>query len=185
MKKLSLILVFLIIFTNYSYSQFWKPKKPIENPIDLEQIEKPLVKSTPKPTPSSSLNEAKAIIQQLNSELNTAKLTNKELSEKLKTADTSLQQSEVRLAEVQKNADLIKEWGLEQEKQAFGWMEKFNKCLKRYHFLKNIVAVLAGLYGFILGLSLMKYVPPTYSAYAYALPFVGAILAFFAVWMFL
>jgi len=185
MKKTLLITLFLIIFSNFSYGQFWKPKKQPEKPVEISKKEEIVSKPKQSTSNSSSVSQAKAIIVQLNNELNTAKALNSDLNKQLTSANESLEKSEIRLAEVQKNADLLKQWGIEQETQAFAWMDKFNKCLKRYHFLKNIVAVLAGLYGFILGLSCMKYVPPTYSAYAYALPFVGAILGFFAVWVFL
>jgi hypothetical protein len=63
-------------------------------------------------------------------------------------------------------------------------MEKHTATLKRYHKLKNIAAIVAGLFGAMLGMYCMRLVPPVYAAYAFALPIAGAVLAFGCVWMF-
>ena len=135
--------------------------------------------------PNSTLQEAKNVIQDLNVELRSAKQTNIDLDQKLQTSKSNLENAELRVQEVQKTADILKEWGIEQQSQAFAWMDRFNKAIKRYHFLKNIAATIAAFYGLCLGLYCMKYVPPVYGAYAYALPLVGAVLGFFGVWLFL
>lgn len=135
--------------------------------------------------PNTTLQEAKLVIQELNVELKNAKQTNIDLNEKLETSKSNLEHAESRVQEVQKTADILKEWGIEQQNQAFAWMDKFNKAIKRYHFLKNITATIAAFYGLCLGLYCMKYVPPVYAAYAYALPLIGAIFGFFGVWLFL
>lgn len=174
--KTILSLLILILLSTSSFGQFWKPKP----------------KATPKPTPvavvspnaPSSVQQAKAIIKELNQELKSAKESNAELKTKLDAANTKVKEAEINTQQVQKNADALKNWGLEQQNQAFQWMEKHASTLKRYHRLKNIAAIVAGLFGAMLGMYCMRLVPPVYAAYAFALPIAGAILAFGSVWMF-
>lgn len=134
---------------------------------------------------NSTLQEAKNLIQELNVELKSAKQTNIDLNDKLELSKTHLENADLKIQEVQKTADILKDWGIDQQKQAFEWMDRFNKAIKRYHFLKNITATIAAFYGLCLGLYCMKYIPPVYALYAYSLPIVGAILGFFGVWLFL
>jgi VIT1/CCC1 family predicted Fe2+/Mn2+ transporter len=63
-------------------------------------------------------------------------------------------------------------------------MNKYTSTLKRYHRLKNIAAIVAGLLGAMLGMYCMRLVPSIYAAYALALPIAGAVLAFAGVWLF-
>jgi len=168
--------IFLILFftlNSISFGQFWKPKpKPT-----------PAAVITNKPT-STSLQQAKEVIKELNTELKLAKEENQKLKENLDQANKEVKKGFEKTLEVQKNADLLKEWGIEQQNQAFQWMDKYNKTIKRYHRLKNIAAIVAGLFGAMLGMYCMRIVPPVYAAYAFALPIAGAVMAFGAVWMF-
>lgn len=172
--KTILSLLILTLLSTSSFGQFWKPK------------------ATPKPTPvavvstntPSSVQQAKTIIKELNQELKSAKASNAELKTKLDAANTKVKEAEINTQQVQKNADVLKNWGIEQQNQAFQWMEKHTTTLKRYHRLKNIAAIVAGLFGAMLGMYCMRLVPPVYAAYAFALPIAGAILAFGSVWMF-
>jgi Skp family chaperone for outer membrane proteins len=174
--------IFLIIFftlTSISFGQFWKPK-PKPTPI-------------PKPTPvavitnkvsTTSLQQAKEVIKELNTELKLAKEENQKLKVNLDQANKEVKKGFEKTLEVQKNADLLKDWGIEQQNQAFAWMDKYTQTIKRYHRLKNIAAIVAGLFGAMLGMYCMRLVPPVYAAYAFALPIAGAVMAFGAVWMF-
>ena len=174
--------IFLIIFfalSNLSFGQFWKPK-PKSTPV-------------PKPTPvavvtnkvsTTSLQQAKEVIKELNTELKVAKQENQKLKNNLDQANKEVKKGFEKTLEVQKNADLLKEWGVEQQNQAFEWMDKYTKTIKRYHRLKNIAAIVAGLFGAMLGMYCMRLVPPVYAAYAFALPIAGAVMVFGAVWMF-
>ncbi len=174
--------IFLIIFftlSNLSFGQFWKPK--------------PKPTPTPKPTPvavisnklsTTSLQQAKEVIKELNVELKTAKEENQKLKNNLDQANKEVKKGFEKTLEVQKNADLLKEWGIEQQNQAFTWMDKYTKTIKRYHRLKNVAAIVAGLFGAMLGMYCMRLVPPVYAAYAFGLPIAGAVMAFGAVWMF-
>lgn len=172
------ILPFIILLTlsTTSFSQFWKPKP----------------KSTPKPTPTEviksdkqPIQEAKSIVKELNFELKQAKEANTILKEKLIAAGVKIKSAEANTEQVQKNADALKLWGVDQQNKAFEWMEKHTKTLKKYHKLKNIAAIVAGLFGAMLGMFCMRFIPPVYAAYAFALPIAGTVLAFGAVWMFL
>jgi hypothetical protein len=175
--KTLLPIIILLSLTTSGFSQFWKPK--------------PKATPTPKPTPVAvvksnkpPIQEAKSIIQELNFELKTAKEANSELKNKLVAAENKVKAAELSTQQVQKNADALKNWGIEQQNQAFEWMEKHTATLKRYHKLKNIAAIVAGLFGAMLGMYCMRLVPPVYAAYAFALPIAGAVLAFGGVWMF-
>ena len=174
--KIILSLLILTLLSTSSFGQFWKAKP----------------KATPKPTPvavvstnaPSSVQQAKAVIKELNEELKSAKASNTELKTKLDAANAKVKEAEINTQQVQKNADTLKNWGIEQQNQAFEWMEKHTATLKKYHRLKNIAAIVAGLFGAMLGMFCMRLVPPVYAAYAFALPIAGAVMAFGAVWMF-
>lgn len=177
MKNL-LPLIILIAISTTSFGQFWKPK--------------PKVKPTPAPVsvtnsvvlPSNSLQEAKVVIKELNAELTSAKTSNTDLKNKLDIANNKVKEAEINTQQVQKNADSLKAWGIEQQNQAFQWMDKYTSTVKRYHKLKNVAAIVAALFGAMLGMYCMRLVPPVYAAYAFALPIAGAILAFGGVWLF-
>ena len=126
----------------------------------------------------------KEVIKELNTELKVAKQENQKLKNNLDQANKEVKKGFEKTLEVQKNADLLKEWGVEQHNQAFEWMDKYTKTIKRYHRLKNIAAIVAGLFGAMLGMYCMRLVPPVYAAYAFALPIAGAVMVFGAVWMF-
>jgi len=174
--KTILPLLILVLLSTSSFGQFWKPKP----------------KATPTPTPvavvstnsPSSIQQARTVIKELNEELTAAKASNTDLKTKLDAANLKVKEAETNTQQVQKNADALKNWGLEQQNQAFQWMEKHTKTLKRYHRLKNVAAIVAALFGAMLGMYCMRLVPPVYAAYAFALPIAGAVLAFGAVWMF-
>jgi uncharacterized membrane protein len=176
--KTLLPLLILIAFNTTSFGQFWKPKpKPTPKPVSVE-----VVKTN---TNTTSLQEAKNVIKELNNELTSAKNANTDLKKKLEAANNKVKEAEVNTQQVQKNADALKDWGIEQQNQAFQWMDKYTQTIKRYHKLKNIAAIVAGLFGAMLGMYCMRLVPPVYAAYAFALPIAGAVLAFSGVWFFL
>lgn len=175
--KTLLPLLTLILLSTTSFGQFWKPKpkpSPTPKPTQVQVVK----------TNTSSLQEAKNVIRELNNELVAAKTTNAELKNKLDAANNKVKEAEINTQQVQKNADALKNWGIEQQNQAFQWMEKYTQTIKRYHKLKNIAAIVAGLFGAMLGMYCMRLVPPVYAAYAFALPVAGAILAFGGVWLF-
>jgi VIT1/CCC1 family predicted Fe2+/Mn2+ transporter len=177
MKKTLALLILLTISTT-SFGQFWKPKaKPSPTP-------KPVVVEVVK-TNTSSLQEAKNVIKELNTELSSAKASNAELKTKLDSANSRVKDAELNTQQVQKNADALKAWGVEQQDQAFQWMDKYTKAIKRYHRLKNIAAFVGALFGAMLGMYCMRLVPPVYAAYALALPVAGAVLGFTGIWLFL
>lgn len=131
----------------------------------------------------TTIQQARVLIQELNKELTDAKTVNEGLKEKIKNALFALDEGKKETNLVKKNADLLRDWGINQQNLAFEWMEKHDKMQKRYHFLKNLTGIIAAIYGFTFGIYCMRYVPPVYSAYAFALPIVTAIIAFFAVWL--
>jgi hypothetical protein len=178
MKNLT-ILITLLILTSSSFAGYWNSKpKPTPTPVIVTKTI-----SSPSTT-NSSLQEAKSVIKELNNELNSTKSLNNDLKTKLNAATAKIKETELNTQQVQKNADALKAWGIEQQDQAFQWMDKYTKTIKRYHRLKNIAAIVAGLFGAMLGMYCMRLVPPVYAAYAFALPIAGAVLAFGAVWMF-
>jgi VIT1/CCC1 family predicted Fe2+/Mn2+ transporter len=164
-------LIILLSLSTTGFSQFWKSK--------------PAPKPTPVAVVKPPIQEAKNVVKELNLELQQAKNANTVLKEKLVVAENKVKEAEVNTEQVQKNADALKNWGIEQQNQAFRWMEKHTSTLKKYHRLKNIAAIVAGLFGAMLGMFCMRFVPPVYAAYAFTLPIAGAVLAFSAVWVFL
>jgi len=177
--KTLLPFIILITISTTSFGQFWKPKpksKPSPTPV--------MITKTVSSSSNNPLQEAKSVIKELNNELSSAKATNSELKNKLVAANNKVKEAEINTQQVQKNADALKNWGIEQQNQAFEWMEKYTKTIKRYHRLKNIAAIVAALFGAMLGMYCMRLVPPVYAVYAFTLPIAGAILAFGGVWLF-
>jgi VIT1/CCC1 family predicted Fe2+/Mn2+ transporter len=176
MKNLLPILILLTLTTS-SFGQFWKSKP----------------KSTPTPAPTPALvitntkqpiQEARSVINELNSELKQARESNTELKKNLVAAENKVKNAEEQTLQVQKNADALKAWGIEQQNQAFRWLDKYTSTVKRYHRLKTIAAIVSALFGAMLGMYCMRLIPPVYAAYAFTLPIAGAILAFGGVWLF-
>lgn len=175
--KTILPLIILLTLTTSGFSQFrlFKPREVKETkpvPVKVETVK------------VNALQEAKNVIKELNSELISAKEQNSILKKNIEVANKKVSEATLKTQEVQKNADALKAWGIQKEKEAFEWLEKYNSTIKRYHKLKNIAAIVAGAFGAMLGMWCMRLVPPVYAAYAFALPIGGAILAFGAVWMF-
>ena len=83
----------------------------------------------------STIQQAKALIEELNTELKLAKQSNSDLSNKLEISKQELAYAETRVQDVQKTADILKEWGVEQEAKAFAWMEKFKVLHFRIGFV--------------------------------------------------
>lgn len=169
-------LMFLLCFISNGYSQFWK-SKPKSTPIPIAEV-------VVKPENTTSIQEARKIIKELNTELIVAKDENLNLKLNLENANKNIEQANKDVAVVQKNADILKNWGIEQQNQSFKWMEKYTSTIKRYHKLKTIAAIVSALFGAMLGMYCMRFIPPVYAAYAFGLPIAGAILAFGGVWMF-
>jgi hypothetical protein len=175
MKK---IIIFLILLTSSGYAQFWKPKAtPTPAPTTVAA---PGVTNTS----SSSLQEARVIILELNNNLLAAKEENKKLKLSLSNAETKITNTEKNTEIVQKNADSLRTWGIARQNEAFEWMAKHEKILKRYHYLKLVASVVGGVFGFVFGIWLMRFVPPIYAAYAVALPLASLLVSSGWVWLF-
>jgi hypothetical protein len=148
---------------------------------------------------TNTLSEARRLIQLQKQELINAKEENKKLSSSLNDANTKLTESSNHLLEVQIAADSLKQWGVDQQKQSWNnfnamlnekkekekQIELKEKAIKKYHFCKLINAIIASILGLVLGLNFMKYVPPTHTHYAFALPLLGIISGFLLVWFIL
>lgn len=159
---------------------------------------KPLSGPSPKPTPQpatavvvtaapsqNAVSDARAVVRELNSELKIAKSENIKLKNNLDQANSDLKNSFALIEQLNKDISSLKEWGVVQQAEAQKWLSSYTSAVKRYHRLKNIAAAVAGLFGAMVGMWCMRFVPPVYAAYAFALPIVGAGLAAGALWMFL
>jgi Skp family chaperone for outer membrane proteins len=173
MKKL-LTIIFILSFISSGMAWPWD-KKPAVKP----EIKKPV---PVKVETSSSLQQAKQVIKELNAELNAAKSENAKLKTNLENANKKVNEAKSNTAIVQKQADALKEWGIQKQQEAFKWLEKYNNAVKRYHRLKWIAALIAAAGGVLLGLQFMNMVPPPYS---FLIPIGGASLFATLVWIFL
>lgn len=141
---------------------------------------------------TNTLSEARRLLQLQKKELLSAKEENRKLASALNDSFVKITQGEVHLTEVQTAADAIRQWGIEQQSES---MNNFNqmmiekkekeKTIKKYHFSKLLNSITASILGLVLGLNLMRYVPPIYSYYAPFLPLLGAILGFILIWLIL
>jgi hypothetical protein len=174
MKKILTILI-LCLFTSTSIAGIkwpWvrkEPAKPV--PVKVE------VKKEP-----ATINNARQVIKELNSELQAAKQQNLKLKDNLDRANAKVVSAEKEVLIVKEAVEKLKEWGVVQQAEKFKWMEKYEKAVKRYHRLKMIAALIAAAAGVFLGLQLMNLVPPPYNV---GVPVGGAILFSSLVWFIL
>lgn len=148
---------------------------------------------------TNTLSEARRLIQLQKQELFNAKEENKKLSSSLNDALSKITQGEIHLQEVQFAAENIRQWGIQQQNES---MDNFNammkekkdkeneillkeKAIKKYHFCKLINSIVASVLGLMLGLSMMKFVPPTHTQYALILPLITVIFSFCLIWFLL
>jgi hypothetical protein len=174
MKFLALI-IFLSL-TNIAFGQFWRPK-PTPTPVPVAQV-------VVKPENTTSIQEARKIIKELTSELQIAKEENQKLKTNLENANGKINDAESNTATVQKQADVLRAWGIERQNEAFEWMAKHKKISDKYKKLKTIASLVGGIFGLIFGIWAMRFVPPIYAAYAFALPIVTTLLTSGWVWIF-
>lgn len=174
----NLVILFVFVAVTEANAQFWKPRaKPSPTPPVVTQ-------SVPAPKTNGDSSEVKKVIRELNSNLLAAKEDNKNLRESLAGAEKNLEISETRVVEAQRQADLLREWGIAKQNEAFEWLGKHEKVLKRYHELKHTASIVGGIFGFIFGVWLMRFVPTVYAAYALSLPIAVAAISACWVWIF-
>lgn len=130
----------------------------------------------------TNVQEAQQLIKELNSELKSAKSENAKLKNNLANANTKVAEAVNNVSIVQKQADALKDWGVQQQQEAFKWFEKYTDTVKRYHRLKWIAALIGAAGGVLLGLQFMAFVPPPYNL---LIPIGGAGLFATLIWMFL
>jgi septal ring factor EnvC (AmiA/AmiB activator) len=132
----------------------------------------------------STIAQARSIIKELNTELQDAKRENTVLQTRLNNANDRVLEAEKNTNQVQKNADALRDWGIDQQNQAFEWMSKHTKTLQKYHRLKTVASIVGGIFGLMFGIFCMRFVPPVYAAYAFALPIACTVIAAGWVWVF-
>jgi len=175
MKTLITLLTSLFL-VNASYGQFWKPK-PKATPV-------PVAKAEATQSPMNNLQEARKIIRELNLELEEAKTENTKLKANLENATKSLDTAQKNTLTVQRNADILRDWGIAKQNESFEWMDKHKKTLSKYHKLKYVASIVGGIFGLIFGVWLMRFVPPIYAMYAFALPIATTLISSGWVWLF-
>lgn len=173
MKKIIYTLAIISLMTTQGMAWPFKKKEPKPQPT-------PSVVA--KPAPKPTLREGREIVKEIASELKAAKEENGRLKNSLAAATKKVQQAEAKTIEVQKSADTLKEWGIQQQIEAQKYFQKFTDTLKRYHKLKLIAALIAAAGGILLGLQFMNLVPPPYNL---GVPIGAAVLFGALVWLFL
>ena len=173
MKRILTLLILLLTINSSMAIQWpWQKKEPIPKPT-------PAVVVTKSKNP---IQDSRLIVRELSVELKTAKAENIRLKTSLDKANNNLKTAELKVIEVQKAADVLKEWGVAQQQEAYKWMEKFEKTIKRYHRLKLIACIIAAAAGVFIGLQFMNLVPPPYN---FGVPIGGASLFAALVWFLL
>jgi peptidoglycan hydrolase CwlO-like protein len=174
MKKI-LPLLILIVLSSSSFGQFWKPKAkatptPAKPPVTVVEKSK------------NPIQEAKALVKELQNELTVAKTENTKLKNNLNQANENVKKGFLEITKLNEEINALKEWGVIQQAEAQKFMEKYNSAVKRYHRLKIIAAIIAAAGGVLLGLQFMNLAPPPYNL---GIPVGGAALFAFLVWIFL
>lgn len=170
------LLVFLAL--TISNSMAWPFGKKDSKPAPQASVSAVVSKPTPKPT----IEEGREIVKGITGELKAAKEENVKLKQNLDQALQKTKQAEAKTFEVQKAADTLKEWGIQQQAEAQKYFEKYTSAVKRYHRLKLIAAIIAAAGGILLGLQFMNLAPPPYS---FGVPVGAAVLFASLVWFFL
>jgi septal ring factor EnvC (AmiA/AmiB activator) len=174
MKKLLPIIIILCLSSS-AMAWPWNKKEKV---VTTKPVATKVVQTNNK----TSIQEAQEIIKELGSELKSAKSENARLKNNLVSANTKVAEAVNNVSVVQKQADALKDWGLQQQQEAFKWFEKYNDTIKRYHRLKLIAALIAAAAGVLLGLQFMAFIPPPYNL---LVPIGGAGLFATLIWMFL
>jgi len=180
MKKFATLIILLIVCsTGFAWPWNGKPlSKPVAKPTPVPAVV--LVQPSQNP-----VNDARALVRELNGELKIAKNENTKLKNNLDQANGDLKSSFIFIEQLNKDISTLKEWGVVQQAESQKWLSSYTNAVKRYHRLKNIAAAVAGLFGLMVGIWLMGFVPPVYSTYALLLPVAGAGAAASALWIFL
>jgi hypothetical protein len=176
MKKLLPIIIILCLASS-ALAWPWN-KKEKKEVVTTKPVATVVVQTNNK----TSIQEAQEIIKELGSELKSAKSENAKLKNNLANANKKVAEAVNNVSIVQKQADALKEWGVQKQEEAFQWFEKYNDTIKRYHRLKLIAALIAAAGGVLLGLQFMAFVPPPYNL---LVPIGGAGLFATLIWMFL
>ena len=172
MKKLLPIIIILCLASS-AMAWPWNKK---------EKKEVVTIKPVATKVVQTNVQEAQQLIKELNSELKSAKSENAKLKNNLANANTKVAEAVNNVSVVQKQADALKDWGVQQQQEAFKWFEKYTDTVKRYHRLKWIAALIGAAGGVLLGLQFMAFVPPPYNL---LVPIGGAGLFATLIWMFL
>jgi hypothetical protein len=160
MKKLILILIALFAVMGTSNAQLFRFGKPKPTPTPIPKAEVVV-----KPENATSIQQARQVIKELNTELTAARVENEKLKINLEAATKRVSEAELNVGEVQKKADQLREWGVIQQAEAHKFIERYNNAVKRYHRLKIIAAVIASLGGVLLGVQFMALTPPPYNLF--------------------
>jgi chromosome segregation ATPase len=176
MKKLLPIIIILCLSSS-AMAWPWNKKEKRE-----VVTTKPVATKVVQTNGKTNIQEAQELIKELSSELKSAKSENAKLKNNLANANTKVAEAVNNVSIVQKQADALKDWGVQQQQEAFKWFEKYNDTVKRYHRLKWIAALIAAAGGVLLGLQFMNLIPPPYNL---LVPIGGAGLFGTLVWIFL
>jgi len=176
MKKLLPIIIILCLASS-AIAWPWN-KKEKKEVITTKPVATKVVQTNSK----TNIQEAQQLIKELNSELKSAKSENAKLKNSLANANIKVAEAVNNVSVVQKQADALKDWGVQQQQEAFKWFEKYTDTVKRYHRLKWIAALIGAAGGVLLGLQFMAFVPPPYNL---LVPIGGAGLFATLIWMFL
>jgi chromosome segregation ATPase len=176
MKKLLPIIIILCLASS-AMAWPWN-KKEKKEVVTTKPVATKVVQTSGK----TNVQEAQQLIKELNSELKSAKSENAKLKNNLTNANSKVAEAVSKVSVVQKQADALKDWGVQQQQEAFKWFEKYTDTVKRYHRLKLIAALIAAAAGVLLGLQFMAFIPPPYNL---LVPIGGAGLFATLIWMFL
>lgn len=163
MKKIFIILVILSFISSTGMAWPWI-KKPETKPLPIP------AKTEAKKEPAT-INNAREVLKELNTELQNVKQQNIRLKDSLERANKKVLSAELETKKVQDDANKLKEWGVAQQAEKFAWMEKYEKLAKKYKRLKTIAVIIAAAVGVFIGLQFMALVPPPYNL---AVPIGGA-----------
>lgn len=173
MKKIIFTLLILGLVTTQGMTWPFKKKELKTQPTPVAVV---------KPAPKPPLQEGRELIKDIANELKSAREANSKLKNNLATAIKNVQKAEAETSQVQKAADALKTWGIQQQMEAQKHFQKLTDTLKRYHRLKLIAALIAAAGGVLLGLQFMNLAPPPYNL---GVPIGAAALFAALVWFFL
>jgi TolA-binding protein len=137
------------------------------------------------------VKEAKYLLNLQKTELISSQKEITNLRSSLNLAESQIVSTQNQLNKIENKIEIVRNWGIEQNKQKWKYFEESEKIkkqneklTKKYKFSKRVNATTAAILGLFLGLWLMQFFP-VYVKYKYLLPILLPVVGYSLIWILL